>query len=56
MEACRVITATKKKKKKSKVIHTSAEKVMLTFIFDQDGPLLIDFLQRRKIMNAQRYS
>ena len=32
---------------KSKAIHTSAGKVMLTF-FDRDSPLLIDFLQRRK--------
>ena len=29
---------------------------MLTFFFDQDVPLLIDFLQRGIIVNAQRYS
>ena len=29
---------------------------MLTFFFDQDGPLLIDFLLCRTTVNAQRYS
>ena len=29
---------------------------MLTFFFDQDGPLLIDFLQHGTTVNAQRYS
>ena len=28
---------------------------MLTFFFDQDGQLLIDFLQRGTTVNAQRY-
>ena len=42
--------------KKSKVIHTSEGRVILTFFFDQHGPLLIDFLQRETTMNAQRYS
>ena len=37
-------------------IHTSAVKFMVTFFFDQDGPLLIDFLQRGITVNAQRYS
>ena len=48
VEASRVTTT-----KKSKAIHTSAGKIMLTFFFDQDGPLLIDFLQRGTTMNAQ---
>ena len=42
--------------KKSKAIHTSAGKVILMFFFDQDVPLLIDFLQCRTTVNAQRYS
>ena len=42
--------------KKFKAIHTSAGKVMLTLVFDQDGPLLIDFLQRGTTVNAQHYS
>ena len=29
---------------------------MLTFFFDQHGPLLIDFLQRGTTVNAQRHS
>ena len=29
---------------------------MLTFFYDQDDPLLIDFLQRGTTVNAQRYS
>ena len=41
--------------KKSKAIDTSAGKVMLMF-FGQDGPLLIDFLQRGTTVNAQHYS
>lgn len=32
------------------------ETVTLTFFFDQDGPLLINFLQRTTTVNAQRYS
>ena len=43
-------------KKNSKTIHTSAGKVMLTFVFEQDGPLLIDFLQRGTTVNVQLYS
>ena len=41
--------------KKSKAIHKSAGKVMLTFFVDQDGPLLIDFLQHKTTGNAQLY-
>ena len=51
VETSRVTTT-----KKSKAIHTSAGKVMLTFFFNQDGPLLIDFLQRGTTVNAQRCS
>ena len=51
MEASRVTTT-----KKSKAIHTSAGKVKLTFFFDQDGPLLKNFLQRGITVNAHRYS
>ena len=40
--------------KKSKVIHSSAWKVMLTFFFYQDGPLLIDFLQRGITVSDQK--
>ena len=41
--------------RKSKAIPTSAVKFLLIF-FDQDGSLLIDFLQRRATVNAQHYS
>ncbi|KAJ4430753.1 hypothetical protein ANN_19344 [Periplaneta americana] len=41
--------------KKSKAIYTSAGKVMLTFFFGQEGPLLIDLLQHRTTVNVQRY-
>ena len=43
-------------KKKSKAIHTSAGKVMLTSFFDKDGPILIDFLQHGTTVNVQCYS
>ena len=29
---------------------------MLTLVFEQDGPLLTDFLQRGTTVNVQRYS
>ena len=51
VETSRVTTT-----KNPKVIHTSAGKVILTFFFDQDGPLLIDFQQRGTTVNAQGYS
>lgn len=37
-------------------LRTRIEMVMLTFFFDQDRPLLIDFLQHTTTVNAQRYS
>ncbi|GFY24962.1 mariner Mos1 transposase [Trichonephila clavipes] len=41
--------------KKSKVMHTSSGKVMGCPSFDQKGPLLAEFLERKPIINVQRY-
>ncbi|KAJ4447223.1 hypothetical protein ANN_09226 [Periplaneta americana] len=41
--------------KKSKAMHTSSGKVMLTFFFDSRGPLLVEFLEHGATINAQRY-
>lgn len=41
--------------KKSKAVHSSSGKVMLTFFFDCKGPLLIDFLEPGATINARRY-
>lgn len=37
-------------KKKFKTFHTSAGKVMLSFLFDYKGPLLVGFLEHRATM------
>ncbi|XP_055951552.1 histone-lysine N-methyltransferase SETMAR-like [Argiope bruennichi] len=41
--------------KKSKTVHASSWKVMMTFFFDCKGPLLIDFLEYDTTTNVQRY-
>ncbi|GBM61069.1 Mariner Mos1 transposase [Araneus ventricosus] len=40
--------------KKSKAVHTSSSKVMMSF-FDHNGPLLVEFLERGTTINGQRY-
>lgn len=41
--------------KKSKAVHTSSGKVMMTFFFDCKGPLLVNFLEHGATINAKRY-
>ncbi len=41
--------------KKFKTLHTSAGKVLLSFFFDSEGPLLVDFLEHGARINAHRY-
>ncbi|PNF29904.1 hypothetical protein B7P43_G07269, partial [Cryptotermes secundus] len=40
--------------KKSKALHTSSDKVMMTFFFDCKGPLLVEFLEHGATISAQR--
>ncbi|GFW39922.1 mariner Mos1 transposase [Trichonephila clavipes] len=41
--------------KKSKAVHTSPGILMMSFSFVSKGPLLVEFLERGTITNAQRY-
>ena len=40
--------------KKSKAVHASTSKVMMTFFFDFRGPLLVDVLERGATISAKR--
>ena len=42
--------------KKSKAVHTSTGKVMMTFFFDCRGPPLVDFLERGATINVKHYA
>ena len=41
--------------KKSKAVHKSTDKVMITFFFDCRGPLLVIFLEHGATINAKHY-
>ena len=41
--------------KKSKAVHTSSSKVMMTFFLDYKGPLLVDFLEQGTTINGGRF-
>ncbi|GBM35561.1 hypothetical protein AVEN_106780-1 [Araneus ventricosus] len=47
--------ATSPPPKKSKAVHISSGKVMMSFFFDHKGPLLVEFLEWGTTINAQRY-
>ncbi|KAG8237736.1 hypothetical protein J437_LFUL016675 [Ladona fulva] len=42
--------------KKSKAVHMSSGKVMMTFFFDFRGPLLVEFLEHGATINAKHYA
>ena len=42
--------------KKSKAVHTSTGKVMMTFLFNCRGPLLVDFLEHGTTINVKHYA
>ncbi|GFT93066.1 histone-lysine N-methyltransferase SETMAR [Trichonephila clavipes] len=47
--------ATSPLSKKSKAVHTSSGKVMMSLFFDHKDPLLVEFLKQGTTINAERY-